>query len=1418
MKALKKQWLTLIMLAALVVTLTLGVIFALPAQSAVAAVDAEVGDAEALQNAINNAPDGVNYEIQLTDDISGNIQYFIDTAKDITIDLNGHLLESSTSDYFITNAGTLTLIDRKGGGLISISSDNGMPLLNYGTATLSVDITSMSTPISNVMASIKNEDEVYYTRYYRRPSLTIAGGTITCTAAKRFMTVNYFIKNLDGDLTISGGKFIGTNKDISSGLDFLDIESSTLEPFDPWFEPSDPEFLKDVEIRKNAEEAEELKALHKSVVRISGGDYTDLPLVSKIVVDKAIKVIAGYDRYIGNTFEQVGTEEISLDVEISGGKWLREYPEYTAEGSMFVQQTEYDTEGEIVSQYYTVDNINSDKIGVRLIADGKTLNFSSFETAWDHAIGEYGDSERVLELQKDFSLSEISLQETNGKIVIDLNGHNLKLEKTGTMTEYLSSKVGGLIKGSNNNQYKNTLVICDNSDRQDGELILSYRDLINNNLTGEGYILLSNSTDYSNTKFVLESGTIRQTGIFGADWYTKNDATTRRALALFKTGTIISKLPQEETPNDGNALVTIRGGNIISQLQFGEGESYVGTRTADLMRWTGNEFNFDGSSVEEKENIFALNYGAYFTENPTKTLKFSWNVSNQLQKDGLICSPVGEGVYIISKSVENAKFLASVDGVNVTDHETLDSALQALGESGGTVSALCSSEVSGDITIPSGVTLDLNRSDFELTFDGTLTLEDGARVRNGILSGNVIVAGNTASRDGDWLPFENVTVNGAVTIQADADLQLVNGVFNCTFEIAPSATIVISGGSFKGSEIEKLDPHFTQYRGAWKEAEASYENDTLYPVMIAPNLTVQKWYSENVKNNSLIIHTVEDWTNFALYVNSGVDNFAGKTVRLDGQASSAVNRRSAVSAAEKVLDFEGQYFLPAGNLQHGFAGIFDGSGTKFINIDAHELVVGLFGTVEGAARLNNITIENSSFKLDSGVLDELNRGGGFYSGAAIVGHGILNANREKTDMSGNFTLSGVSVDYNVNAIPSTGGMNWDANFHIGGIVGHSWGSVILDTVVFRDHCTVKGNWKTGGVVGYLDGEFYMKNADIEQGATDSDNGLIVEGGMYSAVLVGHAHNAKNTVEDCTILESKNSLFGSLYQTNNASEGNISIKGSKTELDIYRVVGGSRKDATVDIEITGEVTAEDGVQKGSFKTQEKENYLTFLNEKGEDITKEVKQNSDGSGGYTAKSELIVDVSIGGLPDRLAYTGEGTMTMTLTAGQFKLFDIYGNPVDEDYGEIEITVTLVLSQYNVGKQIALITSYTVSGANAESYNFLPVGNQAFIEVEVTARALTVRVNRDGSVSYEGFVNGEDESVLEGELHLERVDNGDGTSTVTPSGLTSANYVITFESGIVENEQSNNALWITLAVVGGVIAAFGAVAVVYAVRRKKN
>lgn len=168
-----------------------------------------------------------------------------------------------------------------------------------------------------------------------------------------------------------------------------------------------------------------------------------------------------------------------------------------------------------------------------------------------------------------------------------------------------------------------------------------------------------------------------------------------------------------------------------------------------------------------------------------------------------------------------------------------------------------------------------------------------------------------------------------------------------------------------------------------------------------------------------------------------------------------------------------------------------------------------------------------------------------------------------------------------------------------------------------------------------------------------------------------------------------------------------------------------------------------------------------------------------------SELKITVKVTNAKQSATYNGaEPTIntdtTVTLTGSVASVPPCVSN-------ELLFSVTKETG-VNAGTYTLTPSAKAKSGYFVDNYDITPT-NGTFT---INKAALTVTANSENitygddkptfSVSYSGFVNNENESVLGGSLVLEcgyvRYGNV-GTYSITPSGLTSGNYAITFESG---------------------------------------
>lgn len=229
---------------------------------------------------------------------------------------------------------------------------------------------------------------------------------------------------------------------------------------------------------------------------------------------------------------------------------------------------------------------------------------------------------------------------------------------------------------------------------------------------------------------------------------------------------------------------------------------------------------------------------------------------------------------------------------------------------------------------------------------------------------------------------------------------------------------------------------------------------------------------------------------------------------------------------------------------------------------------------------------------------------------------------------------------------------------------------------------------------------------------------------------------------------------------------------------YIDVSGATVNAAAITKDGTDINANDVKNAGAYtltaSLKDKKNYVWDDNKKTDDKTYN----------WTI-SELKITVKATNANQSATYNGaEPTIntdtTVTLTGSVASAPSCVSN-------ELSFSVTKVAG-VKAGTYALTPTVSPKSGYSVDNYDITPT-NGTFT---INKAALTVTANSENitygddkptfSVSYSGFVNNENESVLGDSLVLECVYvkyENVGTYSITPSGLTSGNYAITFESG---------------------------------------
>ncbi len=1294
MKVLKKQGLMLFLIAALIVTLTLGIVFALPARTA----SAEEGSGftpehtetvmteKALKDAVAAAGEtptliklGANIEMNSITSGGEGTKYYeliVERGQNIRLDLAGHKLSLALnrwSDYVIVNYGTLSIIDSSGNysgkvvsnGLIESSRwRQASVIYNYGDLTVNANI-GLERPESkgdpgaddyyNGVKSwgqsmiisglyIPGADDTDQT--ISNSSVTVNGGTFTGEYGEVF-------KVIDANLTINDGKFMTspyTDDGNMNNVYLFGVYTYTRDPYYPDDFYVDDEGIGhlyeedqkkiDAELKLQKELIEKLKDYRHSDVQIKGGDFAQYTSAT-LKTSTNIQCCTSYemDEWGGEyTRENLGNSEVTIT--LTGGRWGIDLSTYVPDGYWMELYQETTQTGAILTRYYQVSRIDENRAGALLEVNGEKHYYATFTSALLAAKKMQAET-RTITLLTDNQIGQIGLTDLKGELKLDLNGHKLTVEPSNTYH----------ITGGNGAVYRNSFVICDGSDRQDGELVLSVKS--GKAITGGSFIQVSQYTT-----LVLESGTIRQTGYVPATYYdTKNAQYTRNCnlLSLFKLKDIFIT---DSNVDEYAGCVQIKGGNILSDLAFGTEGNVVGRRAGELFAWKdSNDYQNhtyecglgEGAvSAKNKTKIFVVDLGNYLADGTT-ACRFSWDFNDIVSPDGLASSPDGNGDYLVTLVNEGEYFIVGSEKVS-----TLQAALQKA-KANDTISVLQDATVSGDVEIGNGITLNLNSVvNFKVTFEGGLTLKEGASIKNGtVICNNITV-------DGD-VTLEAVTVTGkegvtSVTVQ-NGTLTIPSGTYQGVFTFEGDAKAVITGGSFSGDQIAGLEKYFGKFLGGYIKAGESYQDGELYEVKFAPNLKAQEWY-DRYKNNidkTFLIGTPEEWGYFALYVNSGLDSFRGKTAKLSANLDFASGAANGVALAAETKE---PNFMPAGNKTNPFMGTLDGDNHEISGIVAREMFVGLIGYAtnpsEATVDVYRITLKDSVFTVGHGFLDALNeKDDTTLAGGAIIGQSHFGT------VQSDIKLENITVDHDI-----TGYRVFN-----GAVIGHTFGVVSVENLEMTGS-SVSSDWKAGGVAGYCEDNFTLKNGTLSEISVE-----IGDGSTGSGVILGHANGPKTTIENCKVDAPDQLLIGtSVPGAGQQRSKLIEITGSETDIHV-KSLGQLNTTENVQIELSKD--EEGNASQVQFSSEELPSNLTVTNdgnpvdlsgglktdpENGSFIfeadAKKIDLYSEGSvhvGSFNTLEEALAKASAG---DRIYVNESISENITIAAGMDVIINLLGH----------------------------------------------------------------------------------------------------------------------------------------------------------------
>ena len=153
---------------------------------------------------------------QLTENLTISHSLIIPSGSDITIDLNGHTLNTTAAGWGVLVRGTCTIVDRAGNGTIE-SGEHAFLIYSGGELRINGGTTNASgTAIVNLAGA---ELTISKAKVFSSSSSALQNqGTVTIQGAELSSNVAAGILNLDGRVTVSDSTIYGADNGILNGL------------------------------------------------------------------------------------------------------------------------------------------------------------------------------------------------------------------------------------------------------------------------------------------------------------------------------------------------------------------------------------------------------------------------------------------------------------------------------------------------------------------------------------------------------------------------------------------------------------------------------------------------------------------------------------------------------------------------------------------------------------------------------------------------------------------------------------------------------------------------------------------------------------------------------------------------------------------------------------------------------------------------------------------------------------------------------------------------------------------------------------------------------------------------------------------------------------------------------------------------
>ncbi len=1159
MKINKKQGLAILSIAAFIVTMMFSAVFVMPTRPAAAAeIIVPVSTEAALKEAVKKA-ETTPTTIKLEQDIELPVEWidgwstglYIKRGQNITIDVNGHTLASRLEEYS-------GIVFYNMGTLSVIDSSE-----DYKGKVVSNGAISDQKWNADLMALIMNYGNLTLDVEFglERPDSTEFGTpgyyTDVQNKAPSVLIRNEFIlpNSVDDDVNHVSLTINGGTFDMNT------IAGATAYGFF---------YIKDADLTINGGTFRNTSGRQP----LYGGFLGKLESVNKrssveekIVEDRHVEVTINNCDMRGDYFDdkffntsQYNTQKIPNEkytIKIFGGIFPADFSAYTDVDHTMIEETVTANEGkDVIERYWVFTKADPTNAGAIIMKNGEPVKYClTFDDAWTAA--NLMSENRAIVLMKDGITSQtLKINNVEADLTLDLNGHNLTVSPEVNFQSYHFMYDNKYIKSDDS--YYGKFVVRDGSGDKDGELILNYRERAQ-------YGGISLSKCY---QFVLESGTIHITGV-------KPNVTPyyEPGIPLFHFSLNGSSSNSHLKPN----AVLINGGNIVSD--FAPDDVKVAVWEQDS---SGNK------DVENITNPDDAQKASFKIADPEFTsvlddylkvcggMRFTWDLKNFIgQEFGETSSykwvESKEG-YIFLKAEEIANYYAA----NHTYATFADAIAAVANAEDKSISALTDVTEESGITIPNGVTLNLNKY-LNYTLTGNVTLEGGASLLNGSVVGDVTVSGAAT--------ISNAKLKKTLTVEKAGSVSLYDGTYEGSITVKDGGNLIIYGGKFaEGMELETYDSYIYPGFGAMAPS-GGYR-------MVKPgvaSLAALKWYNQKGAATAGIqlladgdiyqINSVEEWLYFSSIVNSNQDSFKDDTIEL-----------------KSGLNFKDRIFLTAGICGAPFEGTFNGNKNTIINVDAQELTVGLFGKTGSGCVVNDLTIESSNFTAGSGYFDEDNQSLGYLAAGSVVGDGYLGMS------------SGIKI------IRDTIDQEGNGKSFLGAVIGHTYSSVSLKDPEIEDS-SVQLNWKSGGIVGYVEGGLTLNGGSI--------SGLKFTGetGWYpGGVLAGDLNSANATITDATIDCPDLRLNGG-----SSSGVQVTVEGTKTDIHVDSLGTAGKFEFTLSADKTDSAQLQVGSELPSN--------ATVKDNEGNDITQE--KNPDGDGFIMQAAPKKVEVYYGNGEIRSSY---------------------------------------------------------------------------------------------------------------------------------------------------------------------------------------